>query len=170
MAAALGIAAAIGLGWWALRGGSGDTAAASGSNQPFSPAGADQSDPRIIQICYAIAHAEGFGLAGALPTIRHNPGDIMQRQPDGSFAVRTYADDEAGFSAQYSLIQSIVEGRNSLYQPADMPIIRFAGIYTTGKPNAAQTSVNVANWAQDVATRLGLTVNDSLLDFMREAE
>jgi len=89
----------------------------------------------------AIAYAEGFGVPGAIPTVRNNPGDLTQ-----SGVIATYPDSTAGYTALETQLQTIAAGRSRYYNP-NMSIAQIGSIYANGDPN----------WASNVADYLGVS-------------
>ena len=105
-------------------------------------------DPRVVRMAQAIAKAEGFGVPGALPTVRNNPGDIMERTASGGYQVRTYPTVEAGWAALYRQVTKMLYGGSSLYDPS-WPISRVAKTYTG--------EAAYMNWARNVARFLNVS-------------
>lgn len=92
-----------------------------------APVRAQNIDPQKIDaLCHAIAHAEGFGKARAIPTRYHNPGDLKSRpglpalegqKKLGKAGHIVFCNDEAGWAALRNYITAIVEGRSHHYAP-----------------------------------------------------
>lgn len=106
---------------------------------------------QIQSIAQAIATAEGFGVAGAIPTVRNNPGDIT----DGSGNILTFANAADGWNALYNLLQNIQAGTSKYYNTG-MSWVQMGQIYAGGDPN----------WAVNVAASLGVDPNDTVGDYL----
>ena len=105
-----------------------------------------ESENAIALIADAIAHAEGFFAGNTLPRRKNNPGSITR---DGQLI--QYPTEQDGWNALYRQIESMLYGWSSYYSP-DMTILQVAHVYTgEDKPEA---------WANIVASRLGVSVND----------
>lgn len=101
-------------------------------------------DPgRLRRIAEAVAKAEGYGVPGAIPTTRNNPGNI--RSAAGPIA--TYGTPEAGWQALYNQLSGMLDG-SALYPP-DWTIEQVAQRYTG--------EAAYMNWARIVAGELGVT-------------
>lgn len=119
-------------------------------------------DDEIGDICKAIATAEGYGVHGAIPTVRNNPGDL-EKVPG---LVTTYPTVQAGWDALRAQVTRIMTGTSTAGYRPDMPIIQISAIYVLGNLDATQDS-NVIAWATNVANALDLTVNDPLTAYSR---
>lgn len=96
-----------------------------------------------------IARAEGFGIAGAIPTTHNNPGDVT----DGSgnkLSFNTVAD---GFKALYANVLGAFNGTSSYYTPA-MTLQQFAETWTGGD----QADSWIATVLSVVNSELGLSL------------
>lgn len=108
----------------------------------------------IRDLAQAIAVAEGFGVANALPTLRNNPGDLS---PDGYVA--TYATPQDGWNALYDQLARIADGRGDIYgYRADMSFAQLAAVWTATEQTA---------WASNVVNALrssgyDVSVNSSI--------
>ena len=104
----------------------------------FSSAGWAQVDAqKLDKLCHAIAHAEGFGRKGAIPTRYHNAGDLKSRPgikplpgqvsigKGGHLVFRT---DEDGWNALRAYIIDIAEGRRKHYA-ASMTLDATSRVY-----------------------------------------
>lgn len=103
------------------------------------------ADSRIERMARAIAKAEGFGLANAIPTIRHNPGNIRNTAPP--YEIRWYASDAEGWAALYRQVARMLAG-SSLY-PSTWTIEQVAARYTG--------EAAYMNWARIVASELNVS-------------
>jgi hypothetical protein len=92
--------------------------------------------PGLDAFAKAIAVAEGFGVPGAIPTDRHNPGDLT----DGTGTIRTFATDDDGWNALYSLLARVASGTSQYYTPT-MTIAQFGSIYTATQQHAWTSNV-----------------------------
>jgi len=90
----------------------------------------------------AIAFAEGYGVPGAIPTTRNNPGDLTEYHGDGS--IKTFASIESGWAALMHFLGLIKNGASVYYRP-DMTIAEMSRIYTATEQTA---------WASNVAAYL----------------
>jgi hypothetical protein len=106
---------------------------------------------KIKRIAEAIAKAEGYGVPGATPTVRNNPGDL--KGPDGE--IRWFATAEEGWNALYRQVAMMFTGESRYYRP-DMTIAEIARIYTGES--------TYMNWANNVARFLGVTPETRLIE------
>jgi hypothetical protein len=106
---------------------------------------------KIRRIAQAIARAEGYGVPGAIPTTRNNPGNI--KGPDG--VIRTYSTPEEGWQALYRQVLLMLTGESRFYRP-EMSIAEIARIYTG--------EAAYMNWARNVSAALGVTPDTRLRD------
>lgn len=113
--------------------------------------GYGMNDPKINALATAIGKAEGFGIPGAIPTIRDNPGDIEERG-----VVKTFENIAAGESALYAQIKKIVDGTSKYYN-LSMSWYDFAATWT-GRDNWT-------SWAETVASQLGVNPNSTLAEY-----
>lgn len=115
------------------------------STQTSTPPGGSSGgfDPtRLQRVAEAVAKAEGYGVPGAIPTVRNNPGNI--RSSAGPIA--TYATPEDGWNALYRQLSGMLDG-SALYPP-DWTIEQVAARYTGESA--------YMNWARIVAGELGV--------------
>lgn len=85
----------------------------------------------------AIAHAEGFGVAGAIPTVRNNPGDL--KLPSTFPNITTFATAADGWEALYRQLDFIRNG-SDYYQPT-MTIAEVARVWTATEQSAWASNV-----------------------------
>lgn len=114
---------------------------------------------KVKQIAQAIAHAEGFGVANAIPTRAHNPGDLkMGDIGNGAINGKTvFASDVDGWNALYKQIQLMISGNSDYYQPSD------------SWRRIAQTWVGTSdyvNWLNTVTSEIGVDPDSSLQEYM----
>ena len=106
---------------------------------------------KIRRIAEAIARAEGYGVPGAIPTVRNNPGNIK----DSSGAIKTYPTVGDGWDALYRQVTLMLTGESRWYKP-EMTIAEVARIYTG--------EASYMDWARNVASILGVTPDTRLRD------
>jgi hypothetical protein len=87
----------------------------------------------------AIAIAEGFGVPGAIPTVRHNPGNLKL---DGQ-TITTFPNDEAGWEALRRQLRLIRDGQSRYYTPT-MTIAEMGRVWTTTEQSAWSANVMLA--------------------------
>ncbi len=87
----------------------------------------------------AIAHAEGFGVAGAIPTLAHNPGNLVMpwlKGPKlGSAGIHVFENDATGWAALEHQIDEIRARKSHEYTPS-MTIREMASNWTLTQPSA----------------------------------
>ena len=73
----------------------------------------------VIDLAKAIAHAEGFGVKGAVPTRAHNPGDLKipnwTGAVTGTEGITVFPDDETGWNALYKQLLRIKNNQSHVY-------------------------------------------------------
>jgi hypothetical protein len=106
------------------------------------------TNSRVKRIAEAIARAEGFGVKGAIPTLRNNPGNIRDNSKPGS-PVGTYVSIKAGWEALYNQVSRMLAG-NSLY-PRGWTLAQVAKRYTGES--------RYMDWANNVARFLGVSTS-----------
>jgi hypothetical protein len=106
---------------------------------------------KIRRIAQAIARAEGYGVPGAIPTVRNNPGNIR----DSSGAIATYPTPAEGWQALYRQVLLMLTGESRFYKP-EMTIAEIARVYTG--------EAAYMNWANNVSKVLGVTPDTRLRD------
>lgn len=113
---------------------------------------------KVIAFAQAIAKAEGFGVAGALPTRCHNPGDLEVGDVGyGTDEGKTiFSEDQDGWMALEHQCDLMLTGNSHLYKPS-MNILQVAMLYTGNDSSAS--------WAQAVAQALGISVTTTLYQF-----
>jgi hypothetical protein len=115
--------------------------------------------PDIVQtFSNAIATAEGYFVAGSKPQRNNNPGDIMS---GGQFVV--YPTAETGWQALYNQVYLMFFGGSAIYNPS-MTISQVAYHYADG----LHDPVGAANWADNVAGFMGVSVDTTLQDLMTQ--
>lgn len=96
----------------------------------------------------AIAHAEGFGMPNAIPTLAHNPGDLVLGDKGhgtlGSEGITVFQDNATGWAALEHQLSMIRLGQSHVYVNS-MTIQQMADKWTATQPQA---------WAHNVADYL----------------
>lgn len=121
-------------------------------------------DQLIDAFAVAIAFAEGFYIQGSRAARNHNPGDLtldtigLAVGRDGPFVV--YANDNDGWTALKEQVRKIVTNTSAVYN-SDMTINDIAQKYTTTQQ---------AEWAMNVASKLGVSPDTRIGDLMTVAE
>jgi hypothetical protein len=90
----------------------------------------------------AISFAEGYGIPGAIPTDRNNPGDLKL----SAGTITTFATPAEGWAALYHQLGLIASGASNYYQ-LDMSIGDMGRVWTATEQSA--WSSNVASWLRD---------------------
>lgn len=110
---------------------------------------------QIVEIvARAIAKAEGFGIAGAVPTRANNPGDLTQ-------AGQGYAGDTGQtLGANIIVFDTVENGWNALYRQVRLMLSGGSGVYSLADSieavAAKYTATDAGAWAQNVADALGV--------------
>jgi len=126
-----------------------------------SLSGIEQSVVKLV--AQAIAGAEGFGVAGAIPTLANNPGDLTAisstsayvgdtGQRMGSANIIVFDTVQDGWNALYQYVESMLGG-NEIYSPS-MTLAQAGSIYSGGS----------ATWVQNVANTLGVDPSVTLAE------
>lgn len=97
----------------------------------------------LLALARAIAHAEGYGIPGAIPTVRNNPGNLKLPSSDG--AITTFPTAAEGWAALERQLRLILSGQSRFYN-VGMSIADMASVWTATE----QTfwARNVADWLQ----------------------
>lgn len=92
-------------------------------------------------------------MAGAIPTTSNNPGDLeIGDQGSGTVSGKTiFSSIEDGWNALTNQVSKMLYGGSSVYNPS-MTIAQAGQLYSGGDPN----------WANNVATSLGVSVDTPL--------
>ena len=106
---------------------------------------------KIVTFANAIAFAEGYGGAGAIPTVANDPGDLSKgdfgdtgfylKAGDGEQVIK-YPTAQDGFNALYQKLQNIVNGGSSVYS-LNMSILQMGNKYSG---NGSVWSRNVVSY------------------------
>jgi hypothetical protein len=123
-----------------------NASASSGSNGNSSA-----YSSQLVSFAQAISVAEGFGIAGAIPTTANNPGDL---ELGGNVinGVTVFGSVNDGWNALYNQLQLIVNGNSGVYN-LNMTISDMAYSWTATEQDA---------WAENVSTELGVTPDTPL--------
>ena len=120
------------------------------------------------QLAKAISIAEGYGIAGDIPTLANNPGDLILPNWKGSKlggqgisvldadTLESPLYPNGGWFKLLRQIQFIAEGHSHVYN-LDMTIQDMA---------AEWTRTQVDDWATNVANALGVTPETTLQDLI----
>ncbi len=136
----------------------------SGDDEVTIPTSAPGSDPKVLALAEAIAAAEGFGIAGAVPTRSNNPGDLTlsfgfsTSGKANSAGVLIFNSVNDGWSALYKQVALMLYGGSSVYSP-QMTFLDVAAKYTGGD--------NAEQWALLVAGSVGLSITSTLNDYLQ---
>lgn len=125
----------------------------------LSPYGGPTTYPAGIKnMAQAIARAEGFYVTGSIPQRAHNPGDLKLPNSAtlGSSGITVFPSDDAGWTALYRQLWSIVTGDSSRYN-LDMSLADMAGTWT---------ATQQGSWAQNVADFLGVETSVKLWELI----
>ena len=102
----------------------------------------------MTDLARAIAKAEGFGKAGAIPTRAHNPGDLVLGDVGhgtlGAEKITVFGDDATGWAALQHQLDLIRTGKSHVYR-SSMTLSEMAHKWTRTQPD---------NWAANVAMHL----------------
>lgn len=117
------------------------------------------SSPKISSIAAAIAHAEGFGQSGAIPTRANNPGDLkLGDLGNGAINGKTiFATAEDGWNALRKQIGLMASGGSDYYQPTDT-WRRIAQVWVG--------TSDYPNWMNTVTSDLDVEPDSTLEDYL----
>lgn len=114
----------------------------------------------------AVAHEEGFYIAGSVPQRANNPCDLTDDGDVGCGVIQTagamgakitiYPNVEAGWQAAYKKFGRMLNGASEVYLLS--MTIQQVGMKFSGD----------ANWGKNVATRLGVTDQTTLATLVAE--
>lgn len=119
----------------------------------------------VQQIAEAIGYAEGVYQIGSRPQRNNNPGDLTVDVAGGARAVgmdgpfMIYATLEDGWDDLRQLVRTMLDNTSRIYN-RDMTILQIAREYT---------STQQVEWAQNVANRLGVSLDTRLSDVIPAA-
>jgi hypothetical protein len=119
---------------------------------------------KLNSFATAIAHAEGFGPKGHLPTRYHNPGDLKSaatytplpgQKTLGKGGHIVFKNDTAGWTALRDYLSKMVDGRSRRFKP-DMTLAQVSRVYAG----------NWHPWLNIVTKELGVPSNVRLRDLL----
>lgn len=117
---------------------------------------------KLWDCCRAIAYAEGYNVANAVPARLNNPGDLSDgaamygSEPHSGSSVTTFPDAVTGWTWLYAKLQNIAAGRSAVYDAS----MSWREIGAKWAPPNAEV------WATNVAARLGVDPDSSLGDYV----
>jgi hypothetical protein len=124
------------------------------------------SDTLIQAFASAVAHEEGFYVAGSVPQRANNPCDLTDDGDVGCGVIQTtgaagakitvYPNVEAGWQAAYKKFGRMLNGASEVYLLS--MTIQQVGMKFSGD----------ATWGKNVAARLGLTDQNTLADYVAQ--
>ena len=130
-----------------------------GGGVVFMPANIES---KVQEFCNAIAHAEGFGVPGAVPTTHHNPGDLGPGDCPGypydfhsGSNVCQLPSDDVGWAFLQNKIRNAFNGHSHVFSPS-MTITQWAQKYAG----------DWQNWAKNVAAYLGVSPDTVISDWI----
>jgi hypothetical protein len=104
----------------------------------------------LVRLAQAISRAEGYGIAGAIPTLANNPGNLVipgwTGATLGAERISVFESAEIGWQRLYKQIELIISGRSRVYTLDDT-------IYSMGGRWAPHDPLT---WANNVAAALGV--------------
>jgi hypothetical protein len=130
---------------------------------PLGPDSPDIDVEKLDKLATAIAHAEGFGKRGTIPSRYHNPGDLKASSASlrlagqvriGKAGHIVFKDDEAGKTALKNCILMMMDGRSAHFQ-ADMTLSQMARVYAE----------NWRPWVRIVAGELAVPTTMTLREY-----
>lgn len=115
---------------------------------------------QVVQFAEAVANAEGFGLAGTIPTLANNPGDLVipnwTGQKLGAEGISVFASSDEGWNRLKHQIQIIIDGTSHVYSLDD----------TISSMASKWTKTQQAAWASNVATYLSVSPGTTLREVL----
>jgi hypothetical protein len=135
--------------------------------QPPSPAlplivGPISIYPGVPQFAAAIANAEGFGIDGAIPTLAHNPGDLVipgWTSPTLGEGISVFSSDDEGLARLFHQLDLIASGQSHVYSASDT-IRSMAAKWTKTEPDS---------WAVNVAGYLANSPDDLVVPILLQS-
>lgn len=112
----------------------------------------------LQELANAIAGAEGYGKAGAIPTRANNPGDLaLGNIGYGTMGnnITVFPNAAAGNDALVNQLTKIQNGTSKNYT-SDMTIAQIGQVWSGGDPN----------WAKNVAAKSGASTNSTFSDLL----
>ena len=116
------------------------------------------------KLAQGVAHAEGFGEPGAIPTLAHNPGDLELGDKYGlgllGEGITVMPDDVTGWSELERITELWLAGKSHVVL-LDDSFLTIGHSYVDG-PNTPTVSQDALNWGRNVADFLGVNVTMTL--------
>lgn len=112
-------------------------------------------EANVQRFAEAIAKAEGYGVPGAIPTVRNNPGNL--KMPADKGQISTFATAEAGWEALRKQIRLIAAGDSRFYNTS-MTLLEMAQIWTG--------EAAFRNWSRNVARVLQVPESATIGDIL----
>lgn len=107
----------------------------------------------------AIAFAEGYGVPGAIPTVRNNPGDL--KLPADGGQITSFATPADGWEALYRQLD-LIRTDGSRYYASTMTIGQVARIWTATEQTAWTNNVLQSMRQQGYSVDAGTIIGDVL--------
>jgi hypothetical protein len=116
-------------------------------------------NPNVSTFAHAIAKAEGYGIAGTIPTRCHNPGDLKGTKFDGQVGVckgghARFKNDSYGWTALYNQIDKMISGNSRVYH-VSMTFAQVSMIY------AGNSKV----WLRNVCHEMAIDPNTTFMAY-----
>lgn len=115
---------------------------------------------KILRFAQAIAHAEGFGVPGTVPTRANNPGDLKILGWDGPVtgneSIPIFPTPEEGWNKLYKQLELIRDRRSHVYT-LNMTIQEMANKYT---------GTQKIEWGSNVAKFLQVPITTTLKELL----
>jgi hypothetical protein len=100
----------------------------------------------------AIAQTEGYGVAGQIPTLANNPGDLaigdIGYSTMGSAKITVFPDITTGWQALQNQVNLIANGQSTAGYPQNATIAQVSNLYSGSTSGV---------WGNSVASILGVT-------------
>lgn len=109
----------------------------------------------ILSFAKAIGRAEGYGVAGAIPTVYNNPGDLKIGDIGfgvGPTGITKFDTPDHGWAALYKQVEKIADGTTKAGYTLDMSFSDMANKWAEGDQH----------WANNVAASLGTSADDQI--------
>jgi hypothetical protein len=111
----------------------------------------------LAELAEAIAEAEGYGVPGAIPTVRNNPGDLKI----GGGSITTFATAAEGWAALYRQLELIRDGGSAYYSPT-MTLSAFSRVWTATEQGAWLANVLEGLQSRGVVASAGTQLDEVL--------
>jgi len=113
----------------------------------------------LISFAKSIGQAEGYGVAGAIPTLYNNPGDLKIGDIGfgiGPTGITKFDTPDHGWSALYKQLEKIADGTTRAGYTLDMSFSDMANKWAEGDQN----------WANNVSAGLGTSSSDQIGNYL----